>query len=453
MSDDEDGCLVMGPFPVRLGDRGAPPRPDRALVFSLSDGAAELVTHRPSVLESRRYQYRYEVDTADKRLTWQDSLPSSVAGYFFRAELETAWRVSSAVEVVRRGITSTEKGDAVVRGGLAAMLVSRTQKFDIEDYAGAQQALNAEFGAGEHPLPEGITLSGFTARLNLDADAEQYVRTRHRMDWDAVLAGKQHVSDITAAQRKGEITAIAEDQLRAAAQREGGLLLYVVAQDPSQLRSVLQEVATHQDITLEQKRQLFRELIANKLVQPADVDVIWQTLFQQPQSFGVGPAFRALQQGSGRGPVGPPAPSAGPSTSPAPPPRPADLSAPHTDPVASTSAPDMSFAPLPQASTHSGPDNHSAASAQSAVGGVAGWKPVGHRHRLGTGAGANDAGSAQGGGASIGHGAHAKYGADIQDGADAARGASQGDVQHDADAQPGAGRAHHVDTKRDTDGA
>ncbi len=187
-SIDEDGCLVAGPFPVRMGDRGAPPRPDRALVFSLSDGVAELVTHRPSVRESRRYQYRYEVDTSDKHLAWQDTLPSSVAGYFFRAELETAWRINSAVDVVRRGITTTEKGDTVVRRGLAAMLISRTRKFDIEDYAEAQHELNAELGSREHPLQEGIVLSGFAARLNLDAGAEQYVRTRHRMDWDAVLA-------------------------------------------------------------------------------------------------------------------------------------------------------------------------------------------------------------------------------------------------------------------------
>lgn len=366
---DEDGCLVAGPFPVRMGDRGAPPRPDRVLVFSLNDGVAELMDHRPSVRESRRYQYRYEVDTSDKHLAWRETLPSSVAGYFFRAELETAWRVSSAVDVVRRGIITTEKADVVVRRALAAMLISRTRKFDIENYADAQQALNSEF-AKEYSLPEGIMLSSFIARLKLDSDAEQYVRTRHRMDWDAVLASKQHASDMTAAKQKGEVTALVEEQLRAAAQREGGLILYVMAQDPSQLRSVLNEVAAHQQITLEQKRQLFSDLIANKLVQPADVDVIWQTLFQQPQSFGFGPGLRAIHQGSGperRGPA--PAPTSDSSTVPASAQEPMAPRTPRTHPAASASP---------------SPSPRDAVPAQGAAGGVSGWKQVGHHHRQDT---------------------------------------------------------------------
>jgi hypothetical protein len=306
MSNDDENNLITGPFPVSIGDRGESPRPDRALVFSLSTGEAELITRRPAPWEARRYRYRYVVDTSDKQLAWQDSLPSSVPGYSFRADLETAWRVSRAVEVVRRGITSIQKGDTVVRRGLAAALTSHTQKFDIENCAVAQDALNAEFGASDSHLPEGITVSGFTARLNLDADAEQYVRTRHRMGWDAILADLQAGNDMSAAKWKGQITGVYEDQIRAAAQHDGGLITWVMAQDPSQMRSVLSEIAAHQQLTLEQKRQLFRDLVDKKFVQPADWDAMWQTLFPQQQSFGVGPSLQELRQGPRPAPAGPP---------------------------------------------------------------------------------------------------------------------------------------------------
>jgi hypothetical protein len=199
--------------------------------------------------------------------------------------------------VVQRGIRDTGAGDAVVRAGLAKILISRSRTFDIEQYALAQDNLNSALGDGEFPLPEGITVSSFTARLDLDMETEQYVRRKRGLAWEEDIASQEQVNKIGDVRRQGVIRTMTEKQeqeirslrvtaLREAAQGDGGLLIHVVAQDPSQLRSVLQEVAERQDIEMELKMKVFQELVANKLIQPADVDVMWQTFFQKPRPFG-----------------------------------------------------------------------------------------------------------------------------------------------------------------------
>jgi hypothetical protein len=308
MSDDSSQQLVSGPFQVTFTDRGVP-QPGWAMVFSCADGNMEWLNRRPGAIERRRYRYRYDVSTIDHRLGWEDALPSATAGYMFRGRMELTWRVTKPEAVVQRGIGDTRAGDDVVRAGLVRRLVSRCRAFEIEDHAEAENDLNSMLGDQEISLPEGITVSRLTARLDLDMEAEQYVRRQRGLRWEADIASQEHKNRLGEVERQSALRKLTEqheqavqsaraDALREAAKGRGGLLIQVVAQDPSQLRSVLQEVAARQDIEMEKKLKVFEELVANKLVQPADVDVMWQTLLQNPQPFGSPPELSAPPAGS-----------------------------------------------------------------------------------------------------------------------------------------------------------
>jgi hypothetical protein len=360
MNDETSEQLISGPFPVTLTGRGDP-QPGWATVYSGADGSVRLLTQRPRLLEGRRYRYWYEVSTTDHRLSWEDALPSAAAGYSFRARLQATWRVAEPEAIVRRGVRDARAGDEIVRAGLARVLISRCRKFDIEEYAKAEEDLNSRFGGNELPLPEGLTVAAFTARLDLDLEAEQYVRRRRGLDWDAGIAIKEHDAKIGQLKSEGLIRTLTEEQeqalqraraeaLRKAARGDGGLILHVVAQDPSQLRSVLQEVSARQDIEMDLKIKVFHELVVNKLIQPADVDVMWQTFFQKQQPLGLPTS---------------PAPSALGATAPADPP----------DVILDGSAVEALKEEPGEAGTGTRPDGQ--------PDGVTGWRPVRGRHRPG----------------------------------------------------------------------
>jgi hypothetical protein len=370
MTDDSSQQLVSGPFQVTFTDRGAP-QPGWAMVFSRWDGNVEWLTHRPGAMERRRYRYRYDVSTTDHRLSWEDGLPSATAGYMFRARVELTWRVTKPEAVVQRGIDDTRAGDDVVRAGLTRRLVSRCRAFEIEDYAKAENDLNSALGDQEISLPEGITVARLSARLDLDMEAEQYVRRQRELRWEADIATQEHKNKLGEVERQGALRKLTEqheqaiqsaraDALRAAAKGHGGLLMQVVAQDPSQLRSVLQEVAARQDMEMEKKIKVFEELVANKLIQPADVDVMWQTLLQKPQPFGSPPELSAATAGS-----------TPPEGTPASPPA---MVLDDSDVVSQSDEPAPADPGRP-------PDNSSAASADANESRVTGWRPVrGQRH-------------------------------------------------------------------------
>jgi hypothetical protein len=319
VTEDNSRQLMLGPFPVSKRDRGGSPKPGWSLVFSLSDGVAKVVTCQPSRRESRSYHYRYEVDITDKELRWQQLLPSDAPGFSFRASLVLTWRITSPAEIVRRGIADMRRCESIIRRKLEIMLTSQSRKYDIEEHARAEAALNSALGQGDLILPEGVTISAFTARLELDTDTEKHAKVRRGMDRAAVIAKHKQKGEVDSVMHDGRIKAIVGDQeleiqqkraeaLRAAARGDGGLLVQVVAQDPSQLRGVLQDVAAHHEIAMATKLKIFNEMVNNKLIQPADAEPIWQSFFQSSPSVfgaalwpGAAPSERALSAGAEAG--------------------------------------------------------------------------------------------------------------------------------------------------------
>ncbi|MEU9241715.1 hypothetical protein [Streptomyces sp. NPDC048385] len=297
MSDPEQ--LIAGPWPAGMVNRGETPRPGTALVFSLDTGEPVVVDRRPSFFESSRFRYRYEVDTTDHHTNWQDSLPSRTRGFDFQAEISTAWRVSSPDVVVKRRLTTVATAESLVRGVLDDLLRPLTRGFDIEDVARAEASANRSLRSREHPFDAGLTVFACAVRLGLDETAERQLRQHRDLAWQREHAELTHQVNRAQTQGEQELTSLVEEYearrvrqrtaaLQAAQQGEGGLLMHLVAQDPSQLRSILQEIAARQDMALERKQTLLRDLKGD--LHPAEYADWVQRFMGEPLPYA-GPAL------------------------------------------------------------------------------------------------------------------------------------------------------------------
>ncbi|MFE3168698.1 hypothetical protein [Streptomyces sp. NPDC059224] len=297
MSDSEQ--LIAGPWPAGMVNRGETPRPGTALVFSLDTGEPVVVDRRPSFFESSRFHYRYEVDITDHHTNWQDTLPSRTRGFDFQAEISTAWRVTSPDAVVKRSLTTVATAESLVRGVLNDLLRPLTRGFDIEDVARAEDSANRSLRSREHPFDAGLTVFACAVRLGLDETAERHLRRHRDLAWQREQAELTH--QVNRVQTEGEqaLTSLVEEHearrirqrtaaLQAAQRGEGGLLMHLVAQDPSQLRSILQEVAARQDMALERKQALLRDLKGD--LHPAEYAEWVQRFMGEPIPYA-GPAL------------------------------------------------------------------------------------------------------------------------------------------------------------------
>jgi hypothetical protein len=268
-------------------------------VFSLDTGEPVVLDRRPSFFESTRFHYRYEVDTTDHHTNWQDSLPSRTRGFAFQAEISAAWRVSSPDAVVKRRLTTVATAESLVRGALNDLLRPHTRGFDIEDVARAEDSANRSLSSREHTIDCGLTVFACAVRLGLDETAERHLRQQRDLAWQRDQAMLTH--QVNRVQTEGEqaLTSLVEEHearrvrertaaLQAARRGEGGLLMHLVAQDPSQLRSILQEIATRQDVALERKQALLRDLKGD--LHPAEYAEWVQRLMGEPLPYA-GPAL------------------------------------------------------------------------------------------------------------------------------------------------------------------
>jgi hypothetical protein len=299
MNEVDARPLVQGPAPVKMGDRGDSARPGTALVFSLSDGTAVAVDRRPRPLAAKKYRFRYEVDTGDHLMSWHETLPSSVGGYGFQAEVHAGWRVTDPAEIVKRRIATEEDGNSLARRGLLVSLRDHTQKFDIVATGQAEAALNMAFGDRDVPLSSGITVFDFSVHVSLDQAAEDYLRRREGLEWEKDLTKRKHGLDVTTAEQGHVIEIMQEshesllvaaraERLRQASRGDGGLIVHLIAQDPSQMRSILQEMGSRHDLDMQRKWGIFQELADKGFIQPADLEPMWDSLVQKPRGFAAG---------------------------------------------------------------------------------------------------------------------------------------------------------------------
>lgn len=278
--------LVSGPFPVSMGDRGTAPTPTETLVFSTSDGSVVELPKRPGAFSATKYSYRYIVDGSDHLVSWDEHLPSGTGGFDFQAALEARWRVASATEVVRRNITGVADGEAAVRQAMREMLWPHTATYGIERLSALDTFVRSSFSGRPHKLAEGLVVTNLAVRLHLDPVAAEHLRSIKQREFDRQIAAVQHDNDKALQGYQSELQTQREQAILAAARGEGGLILMMIAQDPSKMREVLAELADRQEVALSHKRQVLKDLMEAKLIQPSDAEDLWQDMNRPTPLFG-----------------------------------------------------------------------------------------------------------------------------------------------------------------------
>ncbi|MGW5675351.1 hypothetical protein ACWEV4_09725 [Streptomyces sp. NPDC003860] len=338
-SRDEAGrTLVNGPLEPRSGGRNAVPRPGLAQVYSLDNGEAVLLDRRPTLWESGRYHYRYEVDVTDRSSQWCEQMPSGTAGFDFTVAINAMWRVTAPQEVVRRGIVSVEDGARLVRGAVAALARARVKQFDLEDFSAAEEAAGHVLRTQAPVLPSGITVLGCRVHVTPGEQETATIRGRREDVW-------RHDRDVRAVGHERRVTELRADALRAAARGDGGMMLHLIAQDPTQLRDILREMAEREDVSLEHRVRTIQACVDSGVLLPAEGSEFLSRLFDRQMSPG---ADTTLTARDGRLPLpgaadGRTARGAAPIPPPPPPPLPPPAAAPYGTPAGQPSGPGQSY--------------------------------------------------------------------------------------------------------------
>jgi hypothetical protein len=296
--------LFTGPAPVSMGDRGGPVRPGQALLFSTEDGALVELPRKPTPFGSLRYRFRYEVDLVDRTVSWSEALPSGTGGFPFQASFEARWRVTEAAEVVRRGIRSVADGHAAVCVAMRDLLWPHATSYGIEQLQEFADYVRTSVCDRPHRLPVGLTVDTLIVRLYLDSHASDHLRALKQREFDTQIAVAERDVALTTHSVEAELQAKREEVLLSAARGEGGLLLHLIAQDPSKLHEIMSELGNRHDVAVEQKAQMLRELVGAGMIQPAEAQQLWHEMQRPALLFDTGTA--AL-----------PAPGAGTSHAPA----------------------------------------------------------------------------------------------------------------------------------------
>ncbi|TJZ41922.1 hypothetical protein FCH28_36025 [Streptomyces piniterrae] len=315
--------LITGPHPVSMGNRGPAVLPHQALVFSAEDGDPVHLPGRPGAFAARKFRYRYDVDTSEHAVEWTEALPSGTGGFSFQAALEARWKVTDPSAVVKGNIGTVGSGQGIVRVGVRDLLWPHTGSFALEECAAAEGFLRSTFGGREHQLSTGLTVLSLVIRLYLDQDAAEHLRELKKQKWGIELVAGESQKKRAEQQSEAELLAERERAILNAARSEGGLITYLIAQDPSRLREIMADITARHDITVEQKSRLLRDLVDAKLIQPAEAQEFYSSIHHTEPLFAGGSGI-APGIGPGQGAQAPTIPgSVVPPPSDAPPrPRP-----------------------------------------------------------------------------------------------------------------------------------
>ncbi|KPC65081.1 hypothetical protein [Streptomyces chattanoogensis] len=280
--------LITGPHPVSMGNRGPAVLPHQALVFSAEDGEPVHLPGRPSAFAARKFRYRYDVDTSEHAVQWTEALPSGTGGFSFQAALEARWKVTDPPAVVKGNVGTVGSGQGIVCVGVRDLLWPHTGKFPLEECGAAESFLRSTFGGREHALPTGLTVLGLIVRLYLDQDAAEHLRELKKQKWGIELVAGESQKKRAEQQSEAELLAERERAILSAARSEGGLITYLIAQDPSRLREIMADITARHDITVEQKSRMVRDLAEAKLIQPAEAQEFYYSIHQTEPLFAAG---------------------------------------------------------------------------------------------------------------------------------------------------------------------
>lgn len=283
-----NALLITGPHPVSMGNRGPAVLPHQALVFSAEDGEPVHLAGRPSAFAARKFRYRYDVDASEHAVQWTEALPSGTGGFSFQAALEARWKVTDPSAVVKGNVSTVGSGQGIVCVGVRDLLWPHTGTFPLEECGAAESFLRSTFGGREHPLSTGLTVLSLIIRLYLDQDAAEHLRDLKKQKWGIELVAGESQRKLAEQQSEAELLAERERAILNAARSEGGLITYLIAQDPTRLREIMADITARHDITIEQKSRLLKDLVDSKLIQPAEAQEFYHSIHQTEPLFAAG---------------------------------------------------------------------------------------------------------------------------------------------------------------------
>ncbi|WP_327308185.1 hypothetical protein OG730_36040 [Streptomyces sp. NBC_01298] len=286
MSDLQSHRLFTGPAPIGMADRGLTAEPGQALLYSTKDGRLVHLDRVPSLISIKKYRYRYEVDLGDHTITWHAALPSATGGFPFQATFEARWRVTDPAEVVRRRMETVAKAHNEVSVAMRTVLWPCAARYGIEQLMEFDEFVRGILCAQPRELPTGITVDALIVRLSLDAQATEHLRALKQTEFDTVMVQAVHVKETTSQDLAAVRQTKREEALLAAARGDGGLFIHLIGQDPSKLHDIMVEVGNRNDIAVEQKSKMLKQMIDAGLIQPAEAQRMWEEMHRPAPLFG-----------------------------------------------------------------------------------------------------------------------------------------------------------------------
>lgn len=279
--------------------------PDIAVVYATTAGEVAVFDpgqrDRWTMRMFSRYRLRYEVDIGDHRRTVElrsSPLPANGGIYHFDTSIDVGFRVVDPGEIVRRDV---DDGLTVVYNHLIDVCRPITRGFDIDDAAGAEDAINARFRHGD-TLEEGIHLFRCRARLSSDTYARTFLKSQDDARRGNIVKAARHETAIDDAKRQNELDLIkqsgklkAQDRERAAlADRPLDLRELIgihLERYPHDTRMAMQLLADmerarwdRQDVQDQRSREMFEFLANRNLIHAVDIGQFRDRVMTQLQS-------------------------------------------------------------------------------------------------------------------------------------------------------------------------
>ena len=280
--------------------------PDVAVVYATAAGEVAVFDpgkrDRWTMRVFARYRLRYEVDLGDHRRTVElrtSPLPARGGIYHFDTFFDVGFRVVDPEAIVKRDV---DDGLTVVYNHLIDVCRPITRRFDIDDDARAEDAINDRFRDGD-TLPEGIHIFRLSARLSSDSSSRRHRQTQVEAERSDIEKSAQHRVHVNDALRTGDLDLIKQDNTLRMREREHNamtnrtldyreLIRIHLERYPHDTQTALQmlrdmEVAQWERREVQEQRtqELFRFLASNNLIQAVDLGAFRDqvmTQFQNP---------------------------------------------------------------------------------------------------------------------------------------------------------------------------
>jgi hypothetical protein len=206
------------------------------------------------------HRKRYMVNMAEHFRTEDITLPARDDVFEFQGTVDIGWRVVDPVSVVARNIVD---GLALVRSTLLIGMRQISRCYPVEQCAAADEEINRMCGNAPIMLPEGLCVYRFALRLRLDEQT------------------RSHLQELQNARYESQIEQVRIDATRRALDGDNALLVWHLVQHRGDTGSIIKLIAHDRESSEQQRSQLLKDLLAQGVVQDADLDDLARALIER----------------------------------------------------------------------------------------------------------------------------------------------------------------------------